>query len=384
LTPTFLDPTVLGGVAFVLGLAAGILGPRFLRGGNVQSEAPAKGGKRKLSKAPPRLEEEAPTIQKVSWGSIEHSEPADLTKMAVTPPLLKREQLPNIAADESEDEAEGTPSVSLVSYIDQLDPHNAPKEPLQVVAAGKRDVGKKRRRNEDRYVIVNDDNVHRHLFAVVDGMGDHGGGAVASRLTSEILSGRLGSSDKPGSKSDKRPSDANALVWAIEHANRVVWETSQETAQLEGMGSTVVAAVYDPEKRCIYIAYVGDSRAYRLRKGRCELLTSDHTLAPDGPMASYLRRAVGVRDHVKVDVVVGYAEAGDTYLLCTDGVSKMKTEKEIATILAENDDPQNAVDALIAGANAAGGMDNMAVVVFRVDRRMKRHSSPSSVNFRSR
>jgi len=299
---------------------------------------------------------------------------ADVTRVAPSPSVPK---LPNLGLDDdsgSGDSSYGTPSASLVSFIDELDPTRDSKhDSLRVLAAGRTDVGKRRKRNEDRYLIVSEEDEKRHLFAVVDGMGGHDGGGIAGRLAAEVLAGRFGSSIE-GSRSDKRPRDANALVWAIEHANRVIWETAQESPTLTGMGTTVVAALYDSNKRCVYIAYVGDSRAYRLRRGRCELLTVDHTIAREGPLAGYLRRALGVRPQVKVDIVVGSAEAGDTYLLCSDGLPKMKTDQEIAALLAGSDDPQVTSNALVDEANQAGGLDNIAVVVIRLDRRDRKEN----------
>src|SRR5262249_12078723 len=153
------------------------------------------------------------------------------------------------------------------------------------------------------------------------------------------------------------------------------WESAKEVRHLDGMGATVVAAVYDESTRGMYIAHVGDSRAYRLRRGRCELLTSDHRVAQEGPMTAYLRRALGVRSQVHVDVAVGPAEPGDVYLFCSDGLSRMKTDQEIATLLAGGNDPARATEQLIAAANTAGGKDNVAVVVVRLDHAARSRST---------
>jgi PPM family protein phosphatase len=367
-TPALFDPSTFAGVGFLLGLGLGVVGSRLWRSARERATVHTTSGSKRSKKTT-----DTGSLRKMHE-EVEPVEPTDFTKFVPKQPGVP---LPNLVTEDSEDANDETPSVSLVSFIDQLDPGRDPKqEELHVTAAGRTDLGHRRKRNEDRYVIVAEEAAQRYLFAVVDGMGGRGGGGVASRMAAEVLTGRFASSDIDGSHSDKRPSNANALVWAIEHANKAIFETAKETPQLDGMGSTIVAAVYDAATRCVYIAYVGDSRAYRLRRGRCELLTMDHTLAHEGPMAGYLRRAVGVRAQVKVDVVVGSAEPGDTYLLCTDGLTKMKTDKEIATLLATREPPEMIAASLIDEANRAGGRDNTAVVVFQLaDRRHAKKSS---------
>ena len=130
------------------------------------------------------------------------------------------------------------------------------------------------------------------------------------------------------------------------------------------------AARFSPNKQRLYIGHVGDSRVYRMRKGKLQQMTSDHTmkeLGVSGAGAAHLSRAVGIWPVVPIDIVLGKPQPGDMYLLCSDGLSKMVTDDDIELVLRKSDVPAVAVEELIRFANDQGGKDNVTVIVVRVD-----------------
>jgi protein phosphatase len=219
------------------------------------------------------------------------------------------------------------------------------------------DIGLVRERNEDGYLV------RPPLFAVADGMGGHRGGEVASRLALETL---------------ERPGDA-PLAERVREANRVVYERSMLDRSVAGMGTTLTAAVLEGDR--LRLAHVGDSRAYLLREGRLERLTEDHTMvhqmvrqgrlteeeAAWHPYRSVLTRALGTEPDVPVDEAVVQVRPGDRVLLCTDGLTSMVEEARIGEVLRTTPDPQEAADRLVEAAIAAGGLDNVTVVVLDLE-----------------
>jgi protein phosphatase len=158
-------------------------------------------------------------------------------------------------------------------------------------------------------------------------------------------------------------------VLAIQMANKAVYQCSRSEAGYAGMGTTVVSARFSPKKERVYIGHVGDSRAYRLRGAELTQLTTDHTMAAEGmtgPLASHLNRAVGILPGVKVDLIIARPRPNDVYLLCSDGLSKMVAEEEIESILVGEPDLERAVSRLVEQANAAGGRDNITVILVQV------------------
>jgi protein phosphatase len=152
-------------------------------------------------------------------------------------------------------------------------------------------------------------------------------------------------------------------------ANEAIYEKAQKQRELEGMGTTVCAARFSPTKQRLYVAHVGDSRIYRFRRGALKQMTADHTMKDfgvRGESATHLSRAVGIWPRVPIDIVLAKPQPGDVYLLCSDGLSKMVSDDELAKVLA-NEKPQEAVDRLIAAANAHGGMDNITVIVVKIE-----------------
>jgi protein phosphatase len=233
-----------------------------------------------------------------------------------------------------------------------------------VERSGESDAGLKRTINQDRLLAESP------LFVVADGMGGHLGGEVAAGLAIDVFREQC----SLYSETDV----AAALCALVEEANRRIYARGQEDIQYKGMGTTVVAALVHDDS--VTLAHVGDSRAYRLRAGKLEQLTNDHSYVAElvrmgaisveeaerHPHASVVTRAVGTRDEVEPDVATHQAIDNDVFLLCSDGLTKMVPEAKIASIVAGADRLDRATDMLIAAANDGGGEDNITVCLFRV------------------
>jgi len=225
------------------------------------------------------------------------------------------------------------------------------------------DTGRRRRRNEDAFVCA------PPLFAVADGMGGAQAGEVASGLAAAVLEEGAG---------DERGEERVASL--IQEANRRVFQRSNEDAATSGMGTTMTVALVDSSGGTIAFGHVGDSRAYRVRDGRLEQLTDDHSLvgelvrsgklspeeAESHPQRSVITRALGTEPDVDVDTFTVEAQPDDLYLLCSDGLTDMISEDEIFAVLDGSDDLEVAARALIEAANAGGGEDNITVVLFQI------------------
>ncbi len=226
------------------------------------------------------------------------------------------------------------------------------------------DTGRQRNANEDSLFTS------APLFVVADGMGGAQAGEVASKAAAESFAHEL----------PKAPPE-RVLEQTIEGANRTIHELARKDPGLAGMGTTITAAIVDLEAEEVAIGHVGDSRAYRLREGRFEQLTRDHSLveemrrkgqltdaqAEDHPQRSIITRALGPEPEVQVDLQTVPAQAGDVFLLCSDGLTTMLGDEQIARVLTRATSLQAAVKALVDEANRAGGRDNITVVAFRVE-----------------
>jgi protein phosphatase len=243
-----------------------------------------------------------------------------------------------------------------------------PIDPRDIETASLSDVGLRRASNQDAYGGGLAPSGAR-LLIVADGMGGHAGGATASRVAIEVVEEAFATS-----------SDAPELLLrgALEAANRRVHEQAQSDASLRGMGTTGVALLFAPDGG-VWVAHVGDSRAYRLRDGRLEQLTFDHSLVAQlearglitaeearvHPRRNEVLRSIGVDPEVDVDVARGEVESGDQYLLCSDGLSGVLRDEEIAAALLR-EPPEVAAQQLVDAANARGGPDNITVQIARV------------------
>jgi PPM family protein phosphatase len=227
--------------------------------------------------------------------------------------------------------------------------------------------GRKRRRNEDTFVC------EPPLFAVADGMGGAQAGEVASAIAATALSGALGHGETVAA-----PETEQLVGRLIREANRRVHDRAAHDASVSGMGTTMTVALVGSDD-LVAIGHVGDSRAYRLREGELEQLTDDHSLVAElvrrgelspeeaevHPQRSVITRALGTDPDVDVDVFSVPAQAGDVFLLCSDGLSTMVDGDTISEIVVRNrGDLESATRALIRAANDEGGEDNITAVLF--------------------
>lgn len=235
---------------------------------------------------------------------------------------------------------------------------------ILITGMAQTDKGLRRKRNEDSILALPQHGV----YAVADGMGGYRGGEIASALAVKSIAYAFDHQQFDGPPHEKIPKRASELARAIQMANEAVLRRSESDPELKGMGTTVCAARFSPNKQRLYIGHVGDSRMYRLRDGKLTQLTKDHTmkdLGVTGDAAAHLSRAIGIWPTVPVDVILCKPRPRDMYLLCSDGLNKMLKDSQIATTL--NVDPHTAAAELIAAANASGGKDNISVIVIRVD-----------------
>jgi len=227
------------------------------------------------------------------------------------------------------------------------------------------DTGRQRNANEDSLYVA------APLFVVADGMGGAQAGEVASKAAADAFAQGLSAQAPP----------EQALEETIAGANRTIHELARKDPALAGMGTTTTAAIVDLEAEEVAIGHVGDSRAYRLRGTRFEQLTRDHSLveemrrkgqltdaqAEDHPQRSIITRALGPEPEVQVDLQTVPAQDGDVFLICSDGLTTMLDDEQIARILTRATSLQNGVRALVDEANRAGGRDNITVVAFRLE-----------------
>jgi protein phosphatase len=220
------------------------------------------------------------------------------------------------------------------------------------------DPGKRRRRNEDAYVV------EPPLFAVADGMGGARAGEIAAKIAASVL---------------RDSSGENAVVELIKEANRRVYEAATEDETRSGMGTTITAAIVGDDG--VQIGHVGDSRAYRVRDGKLEQLTEDHSLVAElvrsgklspeeadvHPQRSVITRTVGTDPDVDVDTLEIDARPGDVFLLCSDGLTTMVDDTSILAVVQKNRASlDKAARALVDAANKGGGEDNITIVLFEI------------------
>lgn len=251
----------------------------------------------------------------------------------------------------------------------------------RVIAAGETNVGMKRAHNEDNFSVDDDD----HLYVVADGMGGHASGEVASQMAIDTLREffRATGADPEATwpyKMDKaRGYEENRLITSIKLANLRIFEAAQRDPKLRGMGTTICGILIVDDG--VLVAHVGDSRVYRVRDGKLEQLTEDHSLLNDYikmkrlseeeianfPHKNVIVRALGMKESVKVDTVLDKPQPGDIYVLCSDGLCGPASDEEIREIVhAESKDIKGACTKLIERANGNGGPDNITVVLAKV------------------
>jgi len=244
------------------------------------------------------------------------------------------------------------------------------------------DVGRKRKGNEDCHTV----NPEQNLYVVADGMGGHAAGEVASRIAVDaieefvVLTAGNEEITWPFGLDETISYDGNRLKTAIRHANGKVLEATRESAELEGMATTVAAILVDAD--VANLAHVGDSRIYRWNEGEMTLLTSDHSwvneqiqtgvISPEQarshPLRNVVTRALGGRADLLVDVQALTMTPGDVLLICSDGLTTMIPDDDIAAILDRADgDVAKAARELVDEANDRGGEDNITVVLLKYE-----------------
>lgn len=251
---------------------------------------------------------------------------------------------------------------------------------VQIDSGGVTDLGRVRLNNEDSFRIVEPLN----LFILSDGMGGEAHGEIASSLAVDTIE-RVCSSSKvdlevtlAGASGENWTEQTRLLQNAVLQANSGIYQSSQEHPEQRGMGATLTAGWINGSK--LSLAHVGDSRAYLLRTGNLQQLTNDHSLvaeqvrrgiitpqqAEESEMQSVLLRALGAHPEVDVDIDEFDLFPRDVLLLCSDGLTRMVTEPEIAGTLQAETDPEKAAQKLVDLANERGGLDNVTVIVARL------------------
>jgi len=250
--------------------------------------------------------------------------------------------------------------------------------------AVKTHVGRVRTRNEDAYLVMPDAGI----YLVADGMGGHRRGDVAAGLCIDAVRDWFSRKVSPRSRdliggmlenlgNRTRPAERE-LVAALEYANRMIFEMSASSMTFRGMGTTVVGALFEGDS--LFVVYSGDSRIYRLRKGRLEVLSRDHSLlneylrlkmiepaeARSFPHRNVIMKALGLKEQAEMDFFRRKVQPGDVYLLCSDGLNDMLEDHLIRGILNETAlDLEQRADRLVERALEAGGVDNVTVLLVR-------------------
>ena len=249
---------------------------------------------------------------------------------------------------------------------------------MRVFSRGVSDVGRKRDHNEDSYLI----DEELSLFVVADGMGGHAGGGTASRIAVETIDSEIRKArarpDQPFNHRGPLPESPvpEILRVAVEKACSNIFRAAQGDARLSGMGTTTISLLIHRE--AAYFAHVGDSRAYLVRKDLVQQISEDHSLVNEQIKAgmitpeearhsrykNIITRSVGFEQEVVVDVMGLALDVGDTFVLCSDGMSNLVEEREILEIGGRSD-LSSVPQALIDLANSRGGDDNITVISVR-------------------
>lgn len=228
------------------------------------------------------------------------------------------------------------------------------------------DIGRVRRRNEDRF--LRDDGLA--IYGVADGVGGLPNGAEAAQLSLDYIATALAAA---------RPRDASDLIHVVQSANERVAALGEELSPNVGIGSTLTFGVF--RDRHLLLANVGDSRCYRLRQGELLLLTEDHSVENEARIRRARGEHVFVHEHYRnaltrcigqptppvVDVQTLPVLAGDTYLFATDGVTRMLSDVDMTTVIDREIDVHERIVELVKWANARGGTDNSTAVLVVVD-----------------
>ena len=235
------------------------------------------------------------------------------------------------------------------------------------------DAGRARSNNEDSVAV----DAETSLAVLADGMGGYNAGEVASNMATSFISSELGRWLREASVQATDQDVRRAMDICVDNANRAIFNAANSNPQYAGMGTTLVVALFRGTR--LLVGHVGDSRAYRLRGGRLQQLTRDHSLLQEQIDAGLITpeqaafsanknlvtRAVGVEDTVLLETHQHEVSPGDLYLLCSDGLSDMLDDGTIAQLLQSGDSLEGVCNTLIEAANDAGGKDNISVILVR-------------------
>lgn len=237
--------------------------------------------------------------------------------------------------------------------------------------AARSDIGRLRERNEDVIGL----GLDQAWAILADGMGGYRGGDIAARIGVDAVERALAAAYRPDWSADEA---SHALKNAVRAANAEIYRAGQQDAELALMGSTVVAAIFVESD--VIVAHVGDSRLYRLRDGVLHQLTRDHTVLQDRMDEGLLRaddvrlssakgmltRGLGVTSRVEIDIATHEVRIGDLFLLCSDGLTDMLSDGEIADLMTTDASLEQIADELVDAANRHGGRDNVSIVLARM------------------
>ena len=248
-----------------------------------------------------------------------------------------------------------------------------PAVPMTIEMHAAVDPGRSRSNNEDAVSI----DAEVSLAVLADGMGGYNAGEVASTMATGFIQTELSRWLREAGDQASDAEVRRAMDICVDNANRAIFNAANTNPQYAGMGTTLVVAVFRDKR--LMLGHVGDSRGYRLRGGRLQQLTRDHSLLQEQIDAGLITpeqaafsanknlvtRAVGVEDTVLLETHQHEVLPGDLYLLCSDGLSDMLDDTSIAQVLQAHDVLESRVQALIDAANDAGGKDNISVVLAR-------------------
>ena len=252
---------------------------------------------------------------------------------------------------------------------------------MRIISSALTDVGRKRDHNEDNFYLHKDEN----LFPVADGMGGHSSGEVASKIVVETIrdfftrTSRDPEATWPYKMYKDKKYEENRLIVSIEEGNKRVYEHSMKVSKdkKRSMGTTITAVLF--VEGGVYIAWVGDSRIYRIRDGKIEQISEDHSLLNEMikknnmtdeeienfPHKNVILRAIGLKPRVEVDCKFFPLKDKDIFLLCSDGLSGEVPDKDIGRIIVEANDLEDANKKLIQEANKNGGKDNITAALIQ-------------------
>ena len=235
------------------------------------------------------------------------------------------------------------------------------------------DTGRARSNNEDSVAI----DEWSSLVVLADGMGGYNAGEVASNMATNFIRTELGRWLREASAQASDAEVRRAMDICVDNANRAIFNAANSNPQYAGMGTTLVVSVFRDNR--LLVGHVGDSRAYRLRAGRLQQITRDHSLLQEQIDAGLITpeqaafsanknlvtRAVGVEDTVLLEIHQHDVLPADVFLMCSDGLSDMLDDSTICQLLLAQDSLDATAQALIDAANDAGGKDNISVILVR-------------------